>query len=385
MNFWNAGPHQISYDRLPGLPDHETLSMQKAHMKFPPDRLRRRDLLLAGAAFGVGPSRAQQPAAGPRLDRDRLLQLQARLAANPHVRAFLIERGDDGYSYYRADTQPATALNIASVTKSVVALLVGAAIGRGHLQDVNEPLASFFPEHAGGPHAANLSRVTLAHLLSLASGFDHQGLNELTDYTDFQQRFHAPGLMQHALSRQLTEAPGRRFYYSNLDAHLVTLALARRLPVPVHDFARDVLFAPLGITAFTWPTGHDGGVNGAAELRLSAPDLLRIGRLVRQQGQWQGRQLIPAAYLQAATRRQVGTDLPPRGRADLWGYGYLWWLASTPGDDLPAYYAAGYGGQFLYVVPDLQLVIAAITEQVSREVAGRTAALIRDIALPAVR
>ena len=88
--------------------------------------------------------------------------------------------------------------------------------------------------------------------------------------------------------------------------------------------------------------------------------------------------------MQEATTRKIASDLPARGPQELWGYGYLWWLSSTPRDNLAAYYAAGYGGQFIYVVPGLDLVVATATDPVSREVAGRTALLIRDFALAAV-
>lgn len=356
--------------------------MKQASLPLVPASARRRRMLLAAGAWAASHVHA---APGGRLQADKLRELDARLAAHQPLRALLIERGDEQHAYYRAGTTAASLVHVASVTKSVVALLVGAAIERGHLTSVDEPLAAFFPEHATGARAATLSRVTLAHLLALSSGFDRMGLNSLTDYPDFLQRLNAPGLLAHALSRPLVAEPGRHFYYSNLDAHLVGLALARRLPMPLADFARDALFAPLGIESFSWHTVSEGATNAASELRMRPPDMLRIGRLVRQEGLWQGRRLVSQAFLRDATRRHVATDVPVRGRPDLWGYGYLWWLASTPGDDLPAWYAAGYGGQFIYVVPDLQLVIAAVTEQVSREVAGRTASLIRDAVLPAVR
>jgi len=355
-------------------------------MTGPVLRLRRRDLLLACAAAGSGLASTSRGQNAPMaLDPQRLQSLDAQLRGHAHLRALLIERGEQRHDYYRTDTTATTLLNAASVTKSVVGLLVGVAIERGDLQGVDEPLAAFFPEHASGTRAAALSRVRLRHLLSLSSGFDRQGLAADTDHPDFMRRLYAPGLLDHALGRRLVEEPGSRFYYSNLDAHLAALALSRRLKVPLVEFARDQLFSPLGIGAFAWPAGQDGVANGASELRLTAPDLLKLGRLLRQGGSWQGRQLASRSFLQEATVPKVQTDLPARGRKDLWGYGYLWWLASTPGDDLPAWYAAGYGGQFVYGVPALELVIVALTEQVSREVAARTALLIRDAVLPAVR
>lgn len=345
-------------------------------------RTTRRVLLTLSVAAGLfGPAvHAQAPA----FNAERLQALEAQLRNAPNVRAFLMERHGTTFTHYRQDTTAATRLNVASVTKSVMALLVGIAIGQGAITSVDEPLSAFFPEHAQGPNAAALQRVTLRHLLTLSPGFDRRGLDENTDYQDFVRRFFAPGLLAHALGRRVVDEPGSRFYYSNIDSHLVAEALARRLKVPLAAFAQAELFKPLGIEGVEWPTGQDGVPNGAAELRLTPPDLFRIGQMMRAGGQWQGRQVVPAAFVKEATTRQIDTGQPARGPKELWGYGYLWWLSSTTGDNLPAFYAAGYGGQFIYVVPALDLVVVALTDQVSREVAGRTAALIREFALPAV-
>ena len=122
------------------------------------------------------------------------------------------------------------------------------------------------------------------------------------------------------------------------------------------EFAQEALFRPLGIDGAEWPAGHDGVPIGAAELRLTAPEMLRIGQMMRAGGSWEGRQVVPAAFVREATTRKIATDIPPRGRPELWGYGYLFWLSSIPGDDSPAYNASGFGGQFIYVVPALEVV-----------------------------
>lgn len=334
---------------------------------------------IAAGALAPGLAAFAQP---PGWKPDRLEMLRSQLAAHGAIRALVMERdGAPPFAHFRADTTAATGLNVASVTKSVVSLLVGIAIDRGAIAGVDEPLAAFFPEHA---QAQPLRRVTLRHLLTLSSGFDRGELDANTDYPDLARRLYAPGLVPHALGRRLVDEPGRRFYYSNLDAQLVAVILARRVQRPLADFARDELFAPLGIANAEWAIGTDGVPDGAAGLRLAPADLMRLGRLVLDEGRWQGRQVVPRDYVRAATSRQGPSDLPPRGRKELWGYGFLWWTASTPGDDLPAFYAAGYGGQFVYVVPSLRFVLVALTEQASRDVAARTAALIRDYAIAAV-
>ena len=107
--------------------------------------------------------------------------------------------------------------------------------------------------------------------------------------------------------------------------------------------------------------------------------------MMRAGGTWEGRQVVPAAFVREATARKIASDIPPRGRPELWGYGYLWWLSSIPGDELPAYNASGFGGQFIYVVPALEVVVVTLTEPISRAVAIQTATIIRETALAAAR
>jgi CubicO group peptidase (beta-lactamase class C family) len=264
----------------------------------------RRTALAALAGTFLAPGARSQPA----WNTERIQALEAQLRAAPHVRALLMERRGASFAYYQQGTTALSRNNVASVTKSVVSLLVGIAIERGLVASVEEPLAAFFPEHAQGPGAAALQRVTLRHLLTMSSGFGRATTYD--DYIDLSRRLYAPGFLAYALARPLAYEPGSRFQYDSTDTHLLALALARRLKVPLMEFAQEALFRPLGIDGAEWSAGHDGVPIGAAELRLTAPEMLRIGQMMRAGGSWQGRQVVPAAFVREATTRKIATDIP---------------------------------------------------------------------------
>ncbi len=302
------------------------------------------------------------------------------LSQHPMVRSLLMVRnGQPVYEYYRADTQADSLSNVYSVTKSVVSLLVGRAIDQGLIGGTQQKLIDLLPAKPG-----SASDIRLNHLLTMSTGFDPGGISRDADYLNFMSRFYAPGLQAHALARPALTPPGERFYYNNTDAHLASLILASRVGMPIAAYADAQLFKPLGITQYMWDTDSNGTNNGASELRLRPRDMAKIGQLVLQGGQWRGQQLVSSSYIQAATRRQIDTSTVVGDMPSPMGYGYLWWTATTRDDQLSAQLAIGFGGQYIYIVPALQLVVVATTQASSRAMAAQTASVIRDFAIPAV-
>lgn len=189
-----------------------------------------------------------------------------------------MERRGASFDYYKQGFTGSSRMNVASVTKSVVSLLVGIAMERGAIASVEEPLAAFFPEHAQGPGAAAMQRVTLRHLLTMSSGFGRATTYD--DYIDLSRRLYAPGFLAYALARPLAHEPGSRFQYDSTDTHLLALALARRLKVSLMEFAQEALFRPLGLQGAEWPVGSDGIPTGGSDMRLTAPEMLHPRRRI---------------------------------------------------------------------------------------------------------
>jgi CubicO group peptidase (beta-lactamase class C family) len=238
--------------------------------------------------------------------------------------------------------------DLQSMTKSVVAILVGIALDRGLISDVDAPLRSFFPEYAD---LANPQRdqITLRHLLTMQAGLAWP----LRPYLAMARRVDAaPDPYWLVLEQDMVAQPGTVWRYNNGVAELVGGVLQKATGRRLDQFARDVLFEPLGITDWEWGQMASGDPGASWGLRLRPRDLAKIGQLVLDHGAWRGRQIVSADWIQEMT-------LPRIVRPD-YSYAYLWWRGqdSVDGRSIPWVGAIGWGGQCLRIVPSLALVVA---------------------------
>src|SRR6266540_6804660 len=241
--------------------------------------------------------------------------------------------------------------DVASVTKSFTSTLVGLAIERGHIRDVQESVLGFFPERTIAGLDARKRKQTLEHLLTMLSGWDcgvplgTPSINADRQLAEMRRR---DDWAQFALELPMTSEPGTRFLYCNANCHLLSALLTRVTGTNALAFARRELFEPLGIRDIAWPADPQGNNYGWGDLQLHPRDMARLGQLFLQRGRWAGRQIIPEDWLRAATRAHVERT----GGKDR--YGYYWWVS----DKLPGLFeAVGRGGQRITVWPDKELVL----------------------------
>lgn len=244
--------------------------------------------------------------------------------------------------------------DLRSVTKSVVGLLAGIALDRGLLKGgLDQPVLDWFPEHADLA-TPERRRITLAHLLTMSAGlaWDESGSYLRLDNSGTRMQF-ARDPVRYVLERDIVAAPGSRFVYNSGATLLLGEVISRATGQPLDVVARDWLFAPLGIERAEWRRDARDGVMAWGGLRLRPRDLARLGRVLLDGGQWQGRQLVPAAWIDASFQPHV-----PTGSGEL-RYGYQWWRgAVTLGRRRMGWVAAmGNGGQRMFLVPDLDLVV----------------------------
>jgi CubicO group peptidase (beta-lactamase class C family) len=239
--------------------------------------------------------------------------------------------------------------SLQSVTKSITALVLGIAQARGEIRSLQQPFLDHFSAWDLSKVDPRLRKATIEDVLTMRSGIEwHEQDRPLGDTNTTVQLERAQDWIAFTLRQPMDADPGTTWVYNSGGSMLLSGIIRAATGRFVDDYAREHLFEPLGIRNFHWkrsPTGHPDTEGG---LYLAAEDLARIGRLVLQKGHWNGRQIIPAAYVTAATTRHV-TGLPGG-----WDYGYQWWITARGGHDVWA--GRGFGGQFLIVIPSLDLV-----------------------------
>ena len=235
---------------------------------------------------------------------------------------------------------------VASVTKSVASLLVGIAVDRGDIADLDTPLPLFFP-HCALQDPEGWNGATLRHLLTMSLGLDWSA-QEMQGLHGTGQEFFC-----RVLGRGFAHPPGSTWNYVNADVDLLAGILDEATGRQADDYAGEFFFQPLGITRWDWEyMKQDGYPLLDGSLRLRARDMLTIGQLMLEGGALDGVRVISQEWVQASMSPQIETGQPE-------GYGYLWWIFRPPLGgrtlDIPA--ANGWGSQFILVIPELNAVI----------------------------
>jgi len=280
------------------------------------------------------------------------------LDERPEVRSLLIIRnGRLVYEKYFRGASADDAFNIKSVSKSVISALVGIALREGYLRDLDQTLPSFLPEYFSSNIDQRKRHATLRHLLTMTAGFEWVENGPITrrwarssDYVKFM------------IDSKLDYEPGTVYTYNTALSHTLSVIMTRTSRMSLLEFAKRHLCDPIGITIRQWDKDPQGYYFGGAEMYMTARDMARFGFLYLNQGQWEGKPIVPAEWVRESTQRQSA------GEPLIAGYGYLWWQAQH--DGYAAFYAHGYGGQLIYIVPvlDLLMVITSTTNDPTNNV-----------------
>lgn len=296
--------------------------------------------------------------------------------------------GDDeawGAPLGRVAFGPETLHDLRSVSKSILGLLYGLALAQGKVPSPEQPLLDAFPEYREFATEARFTAVKVEHALTMSLGLDW---NENIPYQDPAnseiQMEKAPDRFRYIFSRAFIAEPGSRWIYGAAATTLIGRLITKGTGQSLSDFARATLFDPLGIGATAWTNGLNGEPSASSGLRMTPRDLARIGQLILARGQWDGRQVVPADWLDRSFRPRLAIDDSRR-------YGYFWYLGDprygTPPNrpTTPWIGALGYGGQCLFVLTDLDIVVAITSgNYTDRNQFVPPIRIIREVILPGV-
>jgi CubicO group peptidase (beta-lactamase class C family) len=238
-----------------------------------------------------------------------------------------------------------------STTKSVVSALVGIAMGDGLIRGVDTPVIDLLPEHRMADREAKRS-ILLRHVLTMTAGLEWDESMPYTNPRNSEiQMIRSGDPIGYVLARQLMTEPGGQFNYNGGLTELLGAVVRHATGRGLVAFAQERLFAPLGIERFEWRRHANGLPSAASGLRLWPVDLAKFGSLYLHRGQWHGRQILPASW--------VDESLREHSTAEHFGYGYQWWIPrfTAEGKPIEAFNTSGLGGQRAFVFPTLGLVV----------------------------
>ncbi len=243
-----------------------------------------------------------------------------------------------------------------SITKSIVSLLLGAALEDNFKQALQRPVLDYLSDQTASDLKAK--DISLENVLTMTAGFLWNEMEvPYTQYTNDENLLsQSSDPINYLLARPVRDKPGSRWYYNGGLTQLTAAVINSLIDKPLIDFAKQKLFRPLNIEYFGWSDMKpDSGIlNAASGLRMNARDLLKIGSMVLNQGSWQSEQIIPSEWIELSTRR-IREDLRTWGADGLYGYGYQWWHGRH--DHFDAITALGYGGQRIFVLPEQELAV----------------------------
>ncbi len=247
--------------------------------------------------------------------------------------------------------------DVRSVTKSIVSTIVGIAIDDGIVPGVNTTISDHL-SFLGESFPEEIKAVTFQNLLTMSAGWrwDESIYDASGSYATWLS---APNRERWVLEQPLVNDPGTAFTYNSGSVHILGVLTEQFLNQLIMSFAAANFFAQIGIISQRWEIFNSGYPNGGAGIDLSAKDLARIGQLYLQGGVSGDRRILSQSWIDEATSPKY-TWRNTFGSLKALSYGYLWWTDETEG--LPAFFAWGFGGQYIYVVPSKNLVVVTTTD-----------------------
>ena len=276
-------------------------------------------------------------------------------------------------TFYDADREHI----IHSCTKSFTSALVGIALSEGYIDSVDSKLVDLLPNRTIANLDERKQAITLEHLLTMTSGLEWDEWTEPYDspLNDHYQMWFASDSVQYILDKPMAYDPGEAWVYSSGGTNLLGAIVSEATGISLFDYAVDKLFTPLGISPSDvfWPSDNHGRYWASGGVEMLPRDMAKFGYLYLNNGTWDGEQIIPTAWVEQSADTLVDFN-------DYSGYSYQWW--TYPTDIVNVYAAVGYRGQYIFVIPELDMVVV-FTSSVSPSSGVIQPAILFDYIIPA--
>ena len=262
------------------------------------------------------------------------------------VNTFLVyQKGELTTEYYKTLESEKNLYKINSITKSIVSILIGISIDRGYINSVHTLITEWI-ENA----PEEKSDLTLYHLLTMTTGEDWKEFgNGVVFPNDFVE---SDNWVRYILEKPLIEEMGTRMNYNSGSSHLLSYIIQQATGMSTKQFAKRYLFEPLAISEYEWQQDPQGIYVGGFGMKMKSKDLLKLGILCLQNGNWQGNEIISSKWIKKSSKALFETY------EHVGAYGFHWWILNNERFHIPycMYFAMGYGGQYIVIIPQLELV-----------------------------
>jgi CubicO group peptidase (beta-lactamase class C family) len=251
--------------------------------------------------------------------------------------------------------------NIMSATKSVTSVCVGIAIKKGFIKSVHQSIFDYLPEHQH-LKVDGKEKITIEHLLTMTSGLEWKEWSapySSSDNPNIGIWYQDKDPITYILEKPQIDKPGSSFNYSSGNTIVLGEIIRNATKMTIDEFSYKYLFKPLGIDSSSWAVKYENGVD-ANNLKITPRDMTKIGVTFLNNGIWNGEQIIPEQWLLKSTTSFPGNNkIEVPGEAGENGYSYSWWVKpiTSSGKTINMFYAMGWGGQYIMIIPKLSAVV----------------------------
>lgn len=276
----------------------------------------------------------------------------------PKLHSLLISHhGELVFEEYYNGTDSRRPANMKSASKSVISALVGIAIDKGYIDSVEARLADYFPELISQQNNADKQDITIENLLTMQSGL------ESTSNRNYGKWVISDNWIEFAINQPMVADPGTRMLYSTGSTHLLSAIISKASGMDTKQFAQQHLTSALGFSMSYWSQDPQGVYFGGNDMEMTPRQMLKFGLLYLNDGKYRDQQIIPEHWIEQSHQPHA---VSPRGQGRHYGYG--WWLRDLAGMQVPV--AWGYGGQLIFVVKELDLVVVATSDSIPPRLRG---------------